>query len=251
MPNPALTDGWVTLLSHRTASKLNEPQAARIYDAIEEDSAWPTKTKGPNMSVAQTDSSLGRAIPGADKLYSSISSSNDPSDDVMSSFVPMLQEYLSCKSSGEYQSRARPQLTHPIPLDSVHDNLGPSAASVAATDSTPAAVESDDDDFVYDLYYKSEHPQPNPAVGTLTPGGNYDDISSLAGLQRIGELAGLDEDEILNDELSSEEEDEADQDSNGKRSTNGRVGVWGLWGRVLIQVCYFRGGRLPERLPLG
>ena len=110
----------------------------------------------------------------------------------------------------------QPQLTdHLFTPRPVQDNLGPSAASVAACQ--PDEIESEDEEYVYDLYYKSEHPQRNSTTGSLTPGGSYDDVSSLAGLQRIGELAGLDEDEILNDELSSEEEeDEADQDSNGE-----------------------------------
>lgn len=91
------------------------------------------------------------------------------------------------------------------------------AAGQSTSNVDKAEVDSDDDDeFVYDLYYKADHPQSNSAAGSLSPTGAFDDVSSLAGLQRIGELAGLDEDEILNDELSSEEEDEADQDSNGE-----------------------------------
>jgi len=101
-------------------------------------------------------------------------------DELMASFVPMLQEYLNLQDTFK------------------------------ATTPTAAVESEDDDEFVYDLYYRSDHPNPaSPAIP-----GAPDDISSLAGLQRIGELAGMDEDEILNDDSSSEEEDEADQDSN-------------------------------------
>lgn len=75
----------------------------------------------------------------------------------------------------------------------MQDNLAPSAHSAAAASSTepePEAIQSDDDsEFVYDLYYRSDHPAVDPNTGLHSGGGGgADDVSSLAGLQRIGEL---------------------------------------------------------------
>ena len=78
--------------------------------------------------------------------------------------------------------------------------------------------EEEDADFVYDVYYRDLRPETSSTATPSTPGGSGFDVSSLEGLKRIGELAGLEDDEELlreEAESESEEEDNADQDSNG------------------------------------
>lgn len=99
-------------------------------------------------------------------------------DDMMDNFGSMLQEYLTMQ-------------------DSLTPSLPPTGSSAPMEQDVE---DEDDDDFVYDVYYRDLRPREVQEA----------DIS----MKRIGELAGLQDDEILTNELSSEEEDEADQDSN-------------------------------------
>ncbi|KAH8918619.1 hypothetical protein BT69DRAFT_1285529, partial [Atractiella rhizophila] len=66
-------------------------------------------------------------------------------------------------------------------------------------------------DYVYDVYY----PDLTPAS---TDVGDQNDVGSLAGLQRIGIVAGLEDGDILVDENNADTDeeapDEADEDSN-------------------------------------
>ncbi|KAK4704412.1 hypothetical protein P7C70_g1795, partial [Phenoliferia sp. Uapishka_3] len=108
-------------------------------------------------------------------------------DELMQNFVPMLQEYLTLQQSA-------PQ-------------LGPSPdTTLPATESVlPPEEDAGMDDEVYDVYFRDLRENANAAAT---------DVATLAGLQRIGALAGIVDDDLLSSELSSEDEDEADQDSN-------------------------------------
>ncbi|GAA5821642.1 hypothetical protein JCM3770_003602, partial [Rhodotorula araucariae] len=143
-------------------------------------------------------------------------------DGRMDRFGEMLDEYLSLQES------ITP--TRPPPA-------APAAAAPQEEDAREASDSDSDSDasFVYDVYYRAA-PTPGPAAGpsssssavtgagTDAPGPIGWDVSSLAGLTRIGQLAGLDPDEddaalqLLSSaaagDASSEEEDNADQDSN-------------------------------------
>ncbi|KAL8276270.1 hypothetical protein RQP46_011344 [Phenoliferia psychrophenolica] len=104
-------------------------------------------------------------------------------DDIMNTFVPMLQEYLTLQQSA-------PSLPTP-------------SAQPAVEETAAMEEDSSTDDLVYDVYYRD-----------LRELAGASDVATLAGLQRIGALAGIVDDDLLSSELSSEDEDEADQDSN-------------------------------------
>ncbi|KAI5478738.1 transcription factor Iwr1 [Pseudohyphozyma bogoriensis] len=120
-----------------------------IYDAVEEREPAP----------------LGKII-----------STPADSDDVMSNFVPMLQEYLTRTAKSTKGEEG----------------------------------EEEDEEFVYDVYYRDLR-APVVAAVNAALGGSAEGIEDLG---RIGQLAGLDEDELLDGEMSEEVEDEDDQDSN-------------------------------------
>ncbi|KPV73300.1 uncharacterized protein RHOBADRAFT_55062 [Rhodotorula graminis WP1] len=183
-------------------------------------------------------------------------------DTAMDRFGEMLDEYLSLQES------ITPSSSGTLPPSSAPTRSRAPGGAPASDD-----ADSDDDDpnsdsdsgasFVYDVYYRAAPapaPAPGPAPGSASasassatggpsahgvasselPGGEVGsvgawDVSSLAGLTRIGQLAGLDPDEddaallLLHSASASgaaargggtgsgdsdEEEDNADQDSN-------------------------------------
>lgn len=154
----------------------------------------------------------------------------------------MLQEYLSRSLPLSASVIVRELMMHGF--NSVQDrqtasrpSLVPPPPPVVQSDTIAIEPEEDEDEFVYDVYYRD--------VGTDTSGQlSGIDTSSEAGMQRIGKLyvrsfvdtrfhlylqsvcqlmrecikyrAGLAADELVDNEVESEEEDEADQDSNGE-----------------------------------
>lgn len=169
----------------REREKLEE---TRIYDAIEEDLGRVRK---------KTKRELGRKDKEEDSR-------------MMDNFGDMLKEYLTLQDSTEnastsLSSSSSTSLAPPLPI------VDSSSSSDSEED------EEEDADFVYDVYYRDLRPETSSTATPSTPGGSGFDVSSLEGLKRIGELAGLEDDEELlreEAESESEEEDNADQDSN-------------------------------------
>ncbi|GAA5985500.1 hypothetical protein JCM10908_007000 [Rhodotorula pacifica] len=146
----------------------------------------------------------------------------------MDQFGALLDEYLTLQDA-------------PLPpvgsdLHSSHDSppLGsepfvPVSTSAVEAQQGSQASSDDESDYVYDVYYRAtDVPRADKSVAPGAAGSASEpavglDVSSLAGLNRIGQLAGLAEDSddetqlLVNNEShdgSSEEEDNADQDSN-------------------------------------
>ncbi|KAM0790399.1 hypothetical protein ACM66B_003281 [Microbotryomycetes sp. NB124-2] len=125
-----------------------------------------------------------------------------PEDDMMSNFVPMLEEFLSMQDN---------VLARSLPPSATTTAIPPAAPPSKPADN--AMQEDDDSDYVYDVYYRDLREQ-NSLENASVGAAGYD-VSKLAGLTRIGEIAGLDDfEEVLTAQVSSEEEDEADEDSN-------------------------------------
>ncbi|GAA5905988.1 uncharacterized protein JCM6883_002514 [Sporobolomyces salmoneus] len=184
----------------------------RIYDAIAEDD----------------DQEDGRSR-GKKKMRRESKVKRQEEEGMMENFGEMLKEYLTLQDSTE---RSLPPL-HPPPGTHPLDALDGNTSSLEDEDS---ATEESSSEFVYDIYYRDL--RPSAPVSTSNPtslsatqessetgtnsggGGNGFDVSSLDGLKRIGELAGLEDDEDLLDsgaglgDSEEEEEDNADQDSN-------------------------------------
>ncbi|BGP27684.1 hypothetical protein JCM10295v2_006658 [Rhodotorula toruloides] len=178
-----------------------------------------------------------RGSPGADlRIYDAVEEGEERSSDATSSlretgtvprlmgdrmamgqFGDMLKEYLTLQESitpsTDHNSEGHARSTNNFATPSSHA----SSQSVSNADS--------DDDFVYDVYYRDTNTTlTTSAMSTAQNGEGGWDVSSVRGLRRIGQLAGMqdlsdDDDAALlvpeNDvDPSTEEEDLADQDSN-------------------------------------
>lgn len=152
----------------------------------------------------------------------------------MDQFGALLDEYLTLQDHTTPSHDAEPRLA---PSSSrLRDFPPPSTSSSVPRPPSPghsSEEEEDESDYVYDVYYraidvaqKGMSASAATAAGAAAAAGSAAsgwDVSSLAGLDRIGQLAGLTEDsddeaQLLMNEAaaggSSEEEDNADQDSN-------------------------------------
>ncbi|KAK4046173.1 hypothetical protein OIV83_006282 [Microbotryomycetes sp. JL201] len=137
---------------------------------------------------------------GDEKTANPINIASQAEDDMMSNFVPMLEEFLSMQDNVEPTHQAS------SPAKTLASSSNPTTLSNGAMD-------DDDADYVYDVYYRDLR-EPSDLEGAVIGPAGYD-VSKLAGLTRIGEIAGLDDfDDVLTAQVSSEEEDEADEDSN-------------------------------------
>ncbi|GAA5872240.1 hypothetical protein JCM16303_001026 [Sporobolomyces ruberrimus] len=190
----------------------------RIYDAIAEDEEEDERLMGRSGKKKFRRESKGKR-------------QVDPVEDqdMMDNFGDMLKEYLTLQDSTERNNTASPLF--PSMSSSTPRSIPEPTSVVSSEDEGPAGGEESDSggEFVYDVYYRDLRETPgsgqNASSTALngTPQGNGPtgfDVSSLEGLKRIGELAGLEEDEDLllradgEGDSESEEEDNADQDSN-------------------------------------
>ncbi|SCV68163.1 BQ2448_284 [Microbotryum intermedium] len=124
--------------------------------------------------------------------HTTTSSTNE--DEIMSNFVSMLQEYLNL-GDPTGSSAAAPAIVLP---------------SLESEDAKEGDGETEEDEYVYDVYYRDLR----SSVTTI-------DVGSSEGLRRVGQLAGLeddDDDDLLragaDDSDTDELGDEDDQDSN-------------------------------------
>ncbi|GAA6004578.1 Iwr1p [Rhodotorula paludigena] len=189
-----------------------EEEGIRIYEAVAEEGGEKGAEKGRRR----------RAPPaGWKKSEEQVREESA----AMDQFGDMLKEYLSLQESITPSTGA----PHPSTFTS------PLAAPAPAPDQDERDSSTDsDEDFVYDVYYREVRPA-GPSAGTAAAAMNSEavgkdaggaggwDVGGLDGLKRIGQLAGLVDDEDDPDQLlmheqdvdpSSEEEDHADQDSN-------------------------------------
>ncbi|BGO95664.1 hypothetical protein NBRC10512_007360 [Rhodotorula toruloides] len=173
------------------------PDAAglRIYDAIEEGEERTSSTRLPGYG------SKGEPKVEDDRM-------------AMDQFGDMLKEYLTLQES------ITPSDDHAHYKHSDPTSLQPASSLLESSQTGDS-----DNDFVYDVYYRdTSTAMAASATSVLHTGEGGWDVSSLSGLRRIGQLAGMqdlsdDEEGSLlvheNDvDPSSEEEDLADQDSN-------------------------------------
>ncbi|GAA5831381.1 hypothetical protein JCM5353_007148 [Sporobolomyces roseus] len=171
----------------REREEREKEEQTRIYDAIEED-------LGQGGVRKKTKREMGRKEKEEDSR-------------MMDNFGDMLKEYLTLQDSTESSSLS----------SSSSSSLAPPLPIADSSSSSDSEEEEEDADFVYDIYYRDLRPETSSTSTPSTPGGSGFDVSSLEGLKRIGELAGLEDDEeLLREEADSEseEEDNADQDSN-------------------------------------
>ncbi|BGP58320.1 hypothetical protein JCM8202v2_005981 [Rhodotorula sphaerocarpa] len=207
-----------------------------------EDSRLRAKAdKGPTTrGKKEVDDEAGIKIYEAVAELEAEASASDPAQAAaMNQFGSMLNEYLSIQEDISPSSSDAPR---PADFSFPSSDPTPSQAVPSADDLDTGAGQSsqltdDEGDYVYDVYYRAmEKPAARAAAAAAAaavPGasdtevapagaGGFD-VSSLAGLSRIGQLAGLAEDsddeaQVLMHEqdgdLSTEEEDNADQDSN-------------------------------------
>jgi len=106
------------------------------------------------------------------------------------SFMPMLKEYLA--ATNQTLEIAEPQNVQDV------------------------GRESDEEDYVYDVYYQHTSDKPSTSVAPSF-GENGFDVGSQAGLRRMGIIAGLEDDDLFANDShsdSSEVGDEAEEDSN-------------------------------------
>ncbi|GAA5956528.1 hypothetical protein JCM8115_000599 [Rhodotorula mucilaginosa] len=191
----------------------------KIYEAVAEGGPATTEVNGParRPSVARiTDAGQNAA---------------------MDQFGALLDEYLTLQDHATPSHQAELRLAPPS--SRLRDFPPPSSSSSAPRPPSPGhsseegEEEEDDADYVYDVYYRAtdlaqkgtSSSSASAVTGAAVAGSAASgwDVSSLAGLDRIGQLAGLTEDsddeaQLLMNEAaaggSSEEEDNADQDSN-------------------------------------
>ncbi|BGP20091.1 hypothetical protein JCM10213_002659 [Rhodosporidiobolus nylandii] len=191
-----------------------EEGGVRIYDAVEEED--PADAERRRRERERARARVQRARAGQQEQARE--------KEKMDQFGDMLREYLTLQDSITPASSSDP--TNPSLLPSAL----PSEPSAPAPASDDDEDEERDEDYVYDVYYRALPTSAKGEVGAKeagkevdvgTAGGAGFDVSSLAGLKRIGQLAGFasasEEDLLLHeqdDDPSSEEEDEADQDSN-------------------------------------
>ncbi|BGP11423.1 hypothetical protein JCM10049v2_007330 [Rhodotorula toruloides] len=177
-----------------TCSSSPDTAGLRIYDAISEGEERASSAGLP-----------GHGSDGESKVE----------DDrmAMDQFGDMLKEYLTLQES------ITPSDDH------AHEQPDPTSLLPASSMLESSQTGDSDDDFVYDVYYRDTSTAlAASATSMLHTGEGGLDVSTLSGLRRIGQLAGMqdlsdDDDGALlvheNDvDPSSEEEDLADQDSN-------------------------------------
>ncbi|GAA5949125.1 hypothetical protein JCM3765_004019 [Sporobolomyces pararoseus] len=192
----------------RNSSKVG---VTRIYDAIAEDEEEMESGRRNGKKKLRRESGTG----------SKKKAEEDAS--MMENFGDMLKEYLTLQDSTErtHSSSSSTPTSFTLPSS---NSIDPSSDE---EDDVATGEESDSGEFVYDVYVRDlREPATNgntqsDALSETAGGGSSGfDVSSLEGLKRIGELAGLEEDEDLllradgEGDSESEVEDNADQDSN-------------------------------------
>ncbi|GAA5871563.1 hypothetical protein JCM3774_006298 [Rhodotorula dairenensis] len=219
LATPTSADGAaraVGIDSASTADPIRRQDAGlKIYEAVAE---------GASADVTQSARSRGSGsrIPGARIMDAGQSAAMDQ-------FGALLDEYLTLQ---DHVSPSEPIDPHPTASSSSRSRRMPVEQLPASSRSrahSPAPSSDDESDYVYDVYYRATDAAqksvqaPGPEGGAVSGSASGWDVSSLAGLDRIGQLAGLAEDSDDEAQLlvnqasagdSSEEEDNADQDSN-------------------------------------
>ncbi|SGY17727.1 BQ5605_C015g07871 [Microbotryum silenes-dioicae] len=158
-----------------SSSVRSTPDRFRIYEAAPIGEGDELSNQGPRQ---------GRGL-----RPTTTSSAKAKEDEIMSSFVPMLQEYLNLGDPTSASDSAPA-----IVLPSLGPGLGPGDAKEGG--------ETEDDEYVYDVYYRDLR----SSVMTI-------DVGSSEGLRRVGQLAGLDDDD--DDDLLRAGADDSDQDELG------------------------------------
>ncbi|GAA5908586.1 hypothetical protein JCM8208_002673 [Rhodotorula glutinis] len=251
----------------RDAREVEREREERERDERERDEGWRIyEAVAEGGEVAEGEGEGGKkagrgrkgTVQGGHKAPQSQREPDDGGDSAMDRFGEMLDEYLSLQESITPSSPTAPPTLSAAPTRSRAPAPAPAPASNDNNGDGDDDGDSDDDSnsdsgasFVYDVYYRAAPARapvgasapsagPQRAVeSSEVPGGEGGaaagawDVSSLAGLTRIGQLAGLDPDEddaallLLHSASalraaggeggsgdSDEEEDNADQDSN-------------------------------------
>ncbi|GAA5986092.1 hypothetical protein JCM5350_004429 [Sporobolomyces pararoseus] len=198
----------------------------RIYDAIaedddEEEGEFESGRRNGKKKLRRESSSVKKKV------------KEEEDANMMENFGDMLKEYLTLQDSTErtHSSSSSTPTSFTLPNSNSIDPSSDEEEEEDDGDDVPKGEESDSGEFVYDVYVRDlREPSTvttnngttnqSDSANETSGGGNGFDVSSLEGLKRIGELAGLEEDEDLllradgEGDSESEVEDNADQDSN-------------------------------------
>ena len=221
-PTPSPSPSQYRVVDSSTSEgPIRGPSRRNPVPPVVTSSAQPTPTPRDPFTIYDAVLDLPDAppLPGRPARILPRLAADADSEDLMNNFVPMLQEYLTRACFSRRFSRA-------ARLSSSRVAVQQSAPSLPAPESIELEAPDVEEEEVYDVYYRD-----------LREVAGASDVATLAGLQRIGALcvlsllfaplrfaltnlvlacrAGIVDDDLLSLELSSEDEDEADQDSNG------------------------------------
>ncbi|GAA5901814.1 hypothetical protein JCM6882_008680 [Rhodosporidiobolus microsporus] len=216
-------------------SDSEDEEGLRIYEAVAEELGLEVEEEREKERERRRRE-RERQKARAQKAFKGASEQDQQKEKVaMDQFGDMLREYLTLQDSiTPSPAGSSPTVPNLLPSALPPSSSRPSAPASAS--SSDAEDGDDPNDYVYDVYYRAVPPTATTSAAAAekaadteaaTAEGSGWDVSSLEGLKRIGQLAGFTDpltdpadlaDELLMHEqegdLTTEEEDEADQDSN-------------------------------------